>query len=191
MSDLIKDAKFIPFTDQEVKDPRYQMAPLQHSQQLFGRLGNGIGSVDDADAGLIFPDGKDLESKQRKQPQSDESFEFAPDITLSPLSRKRRELNLRNDGDYLSPTKHCAMDFLSGLPESGSPSGFQAPPVSASPMTRAPDPSLGVSGSRRKRVAFAADEDDNDGLDSPAPPSKRVACSTDAPASVFGNGKAI
>lgn len=191
MSDLIKDAKFIPFTDQEVKDPRYQMAPLQHPQQLFGRLGNGIGSVDDADAGLIFPDGRDLELTQRKQLQSDESFEFAPDITLSPLSRKRRELNLHNDGDYLSPTKHCAMDFLSGLPESGSPSGFQAPPVSASPMTRAPGPSLGVSGSRRKRVAFAADEDDNDGPDSPAPPSKRVACSTDAPASLFGNGKAI
>jgi len=191
MSDLIKDAKFIPFTDEEVKNPRYQMAPLQHPQQLFGRLGDGIGSIDDADEGLIFPDGKDFLVKQRKQSQSNESSEFAPDLTLSPLSRERRGLNLHNDGDYLSPTKDHAMDFSSGLHRSGSPSGFQASPASVRPLTLAPGPSLGASGPRRKRVAFAADEDDNDESDSPQPPSKRVACITDAPASLFGDGNNI
>lgn len=191
MSELIKDARFIPFTDLEVKDPRCRMSPLQHPQQLFGRLGNGTGSVDDADAGLIFPDGKDFEIKQRKQPQSNGSFEFAPDLTLSPLSRKRRELNSDNDGDYLSPTKDFAMDFPSGLPRSGSPSGLQTSLVSAGPMTLDPGPSLGTSGSRRKRVAFALDNGDDDESHSPAPSSKRVARSTDAPASLFGDGKGV
>lgn len=191
MSELIKDARFIPFTGHEVKDPRCQMAPLQHPQQLFGRLGHGIGSVDDADAGLIFPDGKDLEIKQRKQRQSNESFEFAPDLTLSPLSRKRRELNSYNDGVYLSPTKDFAMDFPSDLPRSGSPSGLQTSPMSAKPMTLTPGPSLGTSGSRRKRVAFALDNGDGDESDSPAPSSKRVARSTDASASLFGDGKGL
>lgn len=191
MSDLIKDAKFIPFTDLEVEDPRYQMAPLQHPQQLFGRLGNGVGSVDDADAGVIFPDGKNFEPKPQEQAQSDESFEFAPDLTLSPLSRKRRELNLHNDGDFLSPTKDCATDSPSGLPMSGSPSNAQALLVTARPLTLAPGPSLGASSSKKKRVGFAAGEDDNDEPDLLEPSSKRVVSSTETPASLFGDGKGI
>lgn len=162
MNHLIQDAKFIPLTENEAHDPSYQMAPLKCPQQLFGRPSNDIAHSDDADADLIFPDGKDFQVKQRKR-QTSSSSTFPPNLSLPPFSRKGREINMRNGGDYLSsidehgagPSSQAASRFsLDGLQDSNSLGNLTS-------MTRGV-PVVGTSHKPRKKVGFTADEKDDD-----------------------------
>ena len=158
MSELIKDAKFIPFTDREANHPRHQMAPLQHPQQLFGRAGSGTVNVGNANADLIFPDGNDFEVKQRKRKSSD-SFQYAPHSTLSQFSRKGREFNVHDSGDYSSTTRGHTTSFSSNLPDKGSLDGLKGSPNFSRATSIVPVPSVAESTPRKKRVGFAVDED--------------------------------
>ena len=62
MSTIIKNARFIPLEEEQRRDVARQVARLQVPQQLFGRVGRGLGDVDDPDQDLIFP----TESPKRK-----------------------------------------------------------------------------------------------------------------------------
>ena len=171
MSELIQESKFIPFTEKEVHDPRLQMAPLKYPQRLFGRVSSGVGHPDDANADLIFPNGKDFEVKQRRKRKSSESFAFAPDMTLSPLSRQRREPNLHNNKDYLSPTEERAADHPFHKLDRAPFNVLQALPEFARPDILVPGPPL-VEVSPKEKVSFAVDEAGN----------FRATSSTEAPA---------
>ncbi len=62
MSTIIKNARFIPLEEEQRRDVGRQIARLQVPQQLFGRVGRGLGDADDPDQDLIFP----TESPKRK-----------------------------------------------------------------------------------------------------------------------------
>ena len=82
MSTLIKNAKFLPFEEDEVNDISKQVAKLSMPQTLFGRVGKGNGNVDDPDADLIFPKGSPSSKKKsriRKTVDS-ESYDEAPPL---------------------------------------------------------------------------------------------------------------
>lgn len=157
MSGLIKDAKFIPFTKSETQSPLCQMAPLKAPQQLFGRARTSTAHGDDADADLVFPDGKNSEIKQRGR-KVNGSPQYAPDLTLSPLSRERRDLNLHNDGDYLSPTREHAVRLSSDAPYQSLESVLQSSPSFAPPERLIVGAELGLS-PKKKKVGFAIDDE--------------------------------
>lgn len=62
MSTIIKNARFIPLEDEQRRDVGRQVARLEVPQQLFGRVGRGLGDMNDPDQDLIFP----AESPKRK-----------------------------------------------------------------------------------------------------------------------------
>ena len=64
MSDIIKRADFVPFTDDERQDAARQMAKLQLPQQIFGRINRPVEDDDDPDADLIFLE--DISSSSKK-----------------------------------------------------------------------------------------------------------------------------
>ncbi|KAL8730279.1 MAG: hypothetical protein Q9166_004162 [cf. Caloplaca sp. 2 TL-2023] len=75
MADLIKDANFIPLPEDEMKDVRRQMAPLNEPQKLFGRVTVGTGG-EDPDKDLVFPKGvKGLKERKRKRDFGDDASE--------------------------------------------------------------------------------------------------------------------
>ena len=55
MSDIIKDANFLPLHDDEMSDVNAQMAQLEKPQRVFGRSGRPKSDVADAHADLVFP----------------------------------------------------------------------------------------------------------------------------------------
>jgi len=114
MSTLIKNAKFLTFDNEEVRDASKQVAKLNVPEQLFGRIGKGGGNVDDPDADLIFPtdsqtskirarkrkinklDPDDMGSLPSKRRVGNVSFSDAEQTnTLENSSRKRK-----SDSEY-------------------------------------------------------------------------------------------
>lgn len=86
MSTLIKNAEFVPFDDEEIKDVSKQVVRLSVPEQLFGRMGKGDGNVDDPDADLIFPEDSQT-SKKRVQKRESTALSSA-DVEM-PLPNKR------------------------------------------------------------------------------------------------------
>lgn len=91
MSTIIKNARFIPLEEEQRRDVGRQVARLQVPQPLFGRVGWGLGDVDDPDQDLIFP----TESPKRKG--------------------KRKALSGGWDGRGLSPTPTSTKKPRTGL----------------------------------------------------------------------------
>ena len=108
MSDLIKDASFIPSTAQEVNDPRFQMAPLQQPQQVFARMSTASISIEDADADLIFPRGNDCKTIQRKR-KSGGLAQYASAMTFSPVSRVKQERTAYDNDRLQSAADECTI----------------------------------------------------------------------------------
>lgn len=72
MSNIIKDANFLPLLDDEINDIGSRIAKLTSPQQLFGGSDRQTADVDDPDADLIFPEGFQNKSpkKARKPARS-------------------------------------------------------------------------------------------------------------------------
>lgn len=87
MSTIIKNAQFIPLSENDTHDVSRQVARLSTPLQLFGLLGKGDQDMDDPDADLIFP----MASPTSKEParKRKSNSEYAPDLTESPLPGKR------------------------------------------------------------------------------------------------------
>lgn len=64
---MIQNAEPIPITQDEVPEFRKQMAPLEHSQRLFGRSGDAISAPNTPDAHLVTP------PRSRKRNRADSS----------------------------------------------------------------------------------------------------------------------
>ena len=182
MSDLIKEASFIPITAQEVSDPRFQMAPLQQPQQVFGRMSMASMNMEDADTDLIFPRGNDCKAKQQKR-KSSESAQYAPDMAFSPMSREKRE-QIAYDKDRLeSPALERRISCSTNSLDNGS-SITQFSPSLTEPGPLACGPSTVPHGAAKRRVSFELDDpatDESAGIgvaadgSSDLPSRKRVA----------------
>lgn len=128
MSTLIKKAKFLAFTDEEVHDVGKQVAKLRVPEQLFGRIGNGEGTADDPDADLIFADDSRT-SKTRAQKRK--STELELEDAGSPTPRKRAgngsiiqsDTPEHSDRKHKSDSKH-GPDVLDPLTPTGRKLGF-------------------------------------------------------------------
>lgn len=99
MSTIIKAASFIPLSEEEMQNPRSQIATLQTPQQLFGRPNRPTGDVADPDADLIFPNGstptKSNNKKQQREPtrkKRKSGAEHAPELSDSPPRTPRRAM---------------------------------------------------------------------------------------------------
>lgn len=86
MEQLIKDADFIPLLPEEVHHIRKQMAPLQKSQKLFGRLGGGATESNDPDKDLILPEGMQSLSSRKRKPGANGSST----LTGSPAPKQKK-----------------------------------------------------------------------------------------------------
>ena len=86
MGQIIRDAKFLPLSEDEIHDIRFQIAKLKTSQQAFGPVAIGTVDTEDPDADLIFPEEQSPKPKaSRKRKTASE-----PESTESP---KRRTVN--------------------------------------------------------------------------------------------------
>ncbi len=69
MGQIIRDAKFIPLSQEEIQDVHHQIAKLKTPQQVFGRVAKSAMHSEDPDADLIFAEGyapKPKQSRKRK-----------------------------------------------------------------------------------------------------------------------------
>ena len=82
MSNIIKNAQFIPLSREHMHDVNKHVAKLSASQQLFGRATNGDRTLNDPDADLI------LDSSQSKKP----SRKRQPDVLVSDYAPNQREM---------------------------------------------------------------------------------------------------
>ena len=163
MSDLIKEATFIPTTAQEATHPKSQMAPLQQSQPLFGRMSNASTNADDPDVDIIFPDEKDFKRRQRNRTSS-ESLQYSSDKMLSPMPRERRELTVCNNDDLQFLTNGNKMSRSSNLGDLSSigPQSSDSPsPTELGPVVFGP--SMVSHSATETRVSFERDEPATDG----------------------------
>lgn len=90
MSTIIKNARFIPLEEEQRRDVARQVARLQVPQQLFGRVGRGLGDVDDPDQDLIFPTESPKRKGKRKVGGGGNSRDESP--TPTPTKRSRTGL---------------------------------------------------------------------------------------------------
>lgn len=184
MSSIIKNARFIPLTDEETSDVSKQVAKLQLPQQLFGRPGKGEGCADDPNADLIFPvDTPVSKKRQTKQKPCKNPREviisLAPtlrsqlDNTCSPGRLSQASPYMSDEGDIDTPgpsdrkrkiNHEHAPDLAS--PPAGWRVQFAGTDVSAESSTsenaQPGQASVGDSRSisRPRRVGFALDTDD-------------------------------
>ena len=83
MSAIIKNAQFIPFAKDHMHDADKQVAKLSVPQQLFGRVGQSDGSLEDPDADLILSPSQS--KKPTRKPQADIVMsDYAPAWRESP-----------------------------------------------------------------------------------------------------------
>ncbi len=155
MSTLIKNAKFVPFHHEEVRDVSKQVAKLQIPEQLFGRIGKGGGNFNDPDADLLFPEGS-RESKRRAQKRK--STELETD-DMGPLPTKRRV-----SGNAFS-TNGKQIDSQEGSCPKRKNDSEYGPDLSGPPVSSrrridftVPDQAEASSSSSARRVAFAIED---------------------------------
>ena len=67
MGQIIRDAEFIPLSQEEIHDVRCQIATLQTPQQVFGRVAKDTADFEDPDTDLIFPEGYSPKPKQSRK----------------------------------------------------------------------------------------------------------------------------
>ena len=70
MGQIIRDARFIPLSPEEIYDVHNQIANLKTPQQVFGRVAQGAIDSGDPDADLIFPEGYSQKPKQSRKRKS-------------------------------------------------------------------------------------------------------------------------
>lgn len=67
MGQIIRDARFIPLSEEEIHDVHCQMANLKTPQQVFGRIAQSAMNSEDPDADLVFPEGYSPKPKQSRK----------------------------------------------------------------------------------------------------------------------------
>ncbi len=102
MGQIIRDAKFLPLSEDEIHDVRSQIAKLKTPQQVFGRVAMGTVDTEDPDADLIFPEGYSPKPKASRKRKTT----LEPDSTDS---SKRRTVNFASS----SATSSSAADEVS------------------------------------------------------------------------------
>ncbi len=70
MGQIIRDARFIPLSPEEIYDVHNQIANLKTPQQVFGRVAQGAIDSGDPDADLIFPEGYSQKPKRSRKRKS-------------------------------------------------------------------------------------------------------------------------
>ena len=110
MSTIIKNAQFIPLIKEHIHDAEKQLARLSVPQQLFGRVGQSDGNLDDPDADLILDSSKSRTTSRKQQVDILES-DYAPDLRGSrSLGRSSADSNLRSTEETRLPESSAASD---------------------------------------------------------------------------------
>ena len=84
MSTIIRNAQFIPLVKDHIHDADKQVAKLSVPQQLFGRLGQSDGNIDDPDADLIL-DPSQSKTPSRKRQADILVSDYVADLRGSPV----------------------------------------------------------------------------------------------------------
>lgn len=160
MSDLIKDARFLAFSEDEIHHVEHQIARLSLPQQIFGRSDRPTGDADDPDADLIFPV-KVQSPSNKKDAKRKGASTAAPDLMASPSPRKKSSMSVvsvRNRSPPSSPPPPLSRLQLASPVQTPLRHRSQAPPQPT-------DPSSSQSQSASIRDA---------GFQAPTEPSSRV-----------------
>lgn len=179
MSTIIQNARFIPLPEGQIHDREEQMAKLEIPQQLFARVGNGEGDVDDPDADLIFPEDM-LISKRQKTQKRKLGRELVREAARSPISTSPPPTPIHNgvsnaereDAPATSNVKPKLNDQHAPNVDAQPSSTRKAPPTSLAYRE-----SVGSASGSTRHVGFASDASDGPaslfGGDSSAGPSYR------------------
>jgi len=187
MSTIIQNARFIPLPEGQIHDREEQMAKLEISQQLFARVGNGEGDVDDPDADLIFPEDMPISKRQKTQKRKfgreASPMSASPPPTPIPLGQSNgRFTNLNHHNDVSNVDREdtpATSNVKRKLNDQHAPN-LDAQPSSTRgvpPTSLAYQDSVGSASGSTRRVGFASDASDGPaslfGGDSLARPSGR------------------
>lgn len=195
MSTIIQNARFIPLPEGQIHDREEQMAKLEIPQQLFARVGNGEGDVDDPDADLIFPEDMPISKRQKTQKRK-VGREAVREATASPISASPppRPIPLgQPNGRFTNFNLHSDVsnaereDAPATSNKKRKTNDQHAPNLDAQPSSTRVVPrtslayqdSVGSASGSTKRIGFASDTGDGPpslfGGDSTAGPSCRNA----------------
>lgn len=108
MSTIIKNAQFIPFVKDHIHDAEKQVAKLSTPQQLFGRVGQNDGILNDPDADLILDDYSKSKTTSRKRQVDVLMSDYPPEPRRSsPPGRSSTNPTLRFPGS-VNPAESSA-----------------------------------------------------------------------------------
>ena len=136
MGQIIRDARMIPLSEDEIHDVRFQIAALKTPQQVFGRVTKGTTDSEDPDADLIFPEG------YTPKPKNSRKRKIVSEVFREVTSRRRKTM----DSESSSSISSLVIDSPSHMASSSH--------LDISTGSQDGEPRLG------KRVGFALAEDE-------------------------------
>lgn len=153
MGEIIRNATFIPLSNEEIHVISSQIARLQVPQQVFGRGGKGTADVEDPDADLVFSPGHTPTKKGHKRKSS---FEYAPDVTGPSTSRKRS-----------MPTIDVEVSRAGSSTSKGQLDNAASSNHHELSIDTGPSHALAATSRPRKKVGFSVDSDDDEEQSAP------------------------
>lgn len=149
MKELIENLKPILLSQDEINNPRRQIALLKTPQRIFGRVAKGVSEIDNPDSDLILPEGAHSWKAKPGTRKRQFSYQPSPDSADIPLSKRGKSSPPYRDVDEAAENHDNHSLTSSPLATNTSNNRIET--------THHPLPEITPTTAPRRRVAFSLD----------------------------------